>query len=166
LLEKLGVKAGAYYLMTLHRPYTVDEHVSLARIFTQLDALDLPVVFPVHPRTRKTILENRIPAGANLFLIDPVGYLEMLALEKNALKIITDSGGVQKEAYLLGIPCLTLRPETEWTETVASGWNLLVAPDDPDLALRIRGFAPGGERPAVFGDNVAEKMTEAIRNFI
>jgi UDP-N-acetylglucosamine 2-epimerase len=163
ILRKLDLRRNCYYLATLHRPYNVDEHVKLKRILANLDTLDAPVVFPVHPRTRKIIEENRLQANGNVSMVDPAGYLDMLVLEKNALKIITDSGGVQKEAYLLGIPCVTLRPETEWVETVDSGWNRLIDAEAPDFAERIVAFNPSGEREKLFGEHVAENMVGIMK---
>jgi UDP-N-acetylglucosamine 2-epimerase len=96
-------------------------------------------------------------------LIDPVGYLEILVLEENAEAIVTDSGGVQKEAYFAGRPCITLRTTTEWTETVEAGWNVLVGTDSAAIARAMRGFRPEGPRPELFGDgHAAERVVAAL----
>ena len=146
-----------YVLLTLHRAENVDDPVTLDRLAREL-RVDLPVVFPVHPRTRALLASGTVELPENVVTIDPVGYLEMVALERSAYAIATDSGGVQKEAYLAGVPCITLRTETEWLETVDAGWN------------RIAGFAAGAlaaaladvtfmrrdrPRPELFGDGHA-----------
>src|SRR5206468_7944032 len=120
-------------------------------------------VFPVHPRTRAALRAGGIRLGTNLRLVDPVGYLEMLVLEENAGAIITDSGGVQKEAYFAGRPCITLRDRTEWTETVDAGWNVLAGTDPAKVASAMRDFNPEGERPKLFGDgHAAERVVDAL----
>jgi UDP-GlcNAc3NAcA epimerase len=162
LLSKIGIEPGNYYLLTLHRPYNVDQGLELSKILTDLAGLDYPVIFPVHPRTVSMIERFSIKISRKIKLIEPVGYLDFIALQHHAAKIITDSGGVQKEAYLLGKPCITLRPETEWVETVTAGWNLLLNPATPDLAEKIIAFTPTGKAPAIFGQNVAEKMAKKI----
>jgi UDP-GlcNAc3NAcA epimerase len=120
------------------------------------------IIFPVHPRTRSVITDHKIEVPANITIIEPLGYLDFIYLQSHAEKIITDSGGIQKEAYILKKPCVTLRPETEWLETVESGWNLLLNPASdigPDV---IAQFTPPSEHPAIFGENVAEKMVAVI----
>ncbi len=133
ILKKLNLRSKEYLLLTIHRQENTDSPKNLKLILSALKQTKEKIVFPVHPRTKKTIrqLPNHLIAKlSNHFLfIDPVSYLDMLALEKNAQKILTDSGGVQKEAYWLGIPCITVRDETEWIETVESRWNILVGAD-------------------------------------
>jgi UDP-N-acetylglucosamine 2-epimerase len=134
VLEKIGSAAGEYYLATVHRAENTDDPNRLVSILSAFAALGERVIFPVHPRTRKKITDlvgtiHPLREAKNVQLIDPVGYLEMVALEKHARMILTDSGGVQKEAYWLGVPCVTLREETEWVETVSSGWNRLAGTD-------------------------------------
>jgi UDP-GlcNAc3NAcA epimerase len=124
-----GLTPRAYYLATIHRAENTDNAASLARIVAGLNQLDRPVVLPLHPRTRKRLQEFGIEPGGNVRVIEPVGYLDMLQLERSAACILTDSGGVQKEAYYLAVPCVTLRTETEWVETVAAGWNRLCTAD-------------------------------------
>lgn len=157
ILETARVEPGGYYLATIHRPYNTDHPVRLAALLSALGRLDAPVVFPIHPRTRARLgAGGAAPLPENLRLVEPVGYLDMLQLEQNARGIVTDSGGVQKEAYFLAVPCFTLRPETEWVETVASGWNTLVSDDPLDLPARIATWIrPAGVPPASFGDGQA-----------
>jgi UDP-N-acetylglucosamine 2-epimerase len=139
ILQTFDLLSKPYYLATVHRPYNTDDPQHLGQIISALQKLDHKVVFPVHPRTRQKLdgifASSDIPSDGNLVLMDPVGYLDMLVLEKNARKILTDSGGIQKEAFILGIPCITLRPETEWVETVDAGWNTVVG-TDTDLIVR------------------------------
>ena len=147
----------AYLLVTLHRAENVDDPNRLAGLLAMLD-LELPVIFPVHPRTRDAMLRGGVTLPDNVRAIEPVGYLAMIALEGRATAIATDSGGVQKEAYLAGVPCLTLRGETEWVETVEAGWNRIVGLDPAALraALRDERFMDRARpRPDLFGDGMA-----------
>ena len=135
VLERLGVRAGGYALATIHRAENTDDPARLERLVSALQevSLHLPVIFPVHPRTRSKL---HLPkASGDLRLLEPQGYLDMVLLEAGADVILTDSGGIQKEAYWLRIPCVTLRNETEWVETVQQGWNVL-AGAEPDLIVR------------------------------
>lgn len=167
IFKKLNVKQNRYYLLTLHRPYNVDNPENLSSIFKELGKLDQEVIFPVHPRTRKTIEQNSINFPDNFIIIKPVGYLDFVSLQAGCHKIITDSGGIQKEAYILKKPCITLRPETEWVETVSAGWNLLINPSqEKDYAQKIQAFIPPQPYESIFGENVAEKMVEIINNFV
>jgi UDP-GlcNAc3NAcA epimerase len=125
------------------------------------------VIFPVHPRTRAVLDRTRVSLPANVTVIDPVGYLAMIALEGAASAIATDSGGVQKEAYLAGVPCITLRTETEWVETVEAGWNRVVGDDPAGLreALDDAGFMhrDARTRPDLYGDgNAARRVVAAL----
>jgi UDP-GlcNAc3NAcA epimerase len=128
ILKTLGLESKAYYLATVHRAENTDSLSRLESILKALNSLKASVVFPVHPRTRKIITEHKMKAG-NVRMISPVSYLDMIQLEKHASVILTDSGGVQKEAFFFGVPCVTLRDETEWVETVESGMNVLAGSD-------------------------------------
>lgn len=163
ILERLGLVPGAYLLATIHRAGNTDVRENLSAIIAGLNAAGERVVFPLHPRTRHALAQWGIVPAENVLLIEPVGYLDMLALEKNARLILTDSGGVQKEAYWLGIPCITLREETEWVETVEAGWNILVGTSVERIVKAVHTFRPREERPALFGDGRAgEKIVEIL----
>jgi UDP-GlcNAc3NAcA epimerase len=129
LLRELGIEPSRYVLATIHREENTDNAARLAAILEALEehASDEPVVLPLHPRTRKRLIEYSL-APTKIRIIDPVGYLDMIELERNARIIATDSGGVQKEAYFLRVPCVTLRDETEWVELIEAGWNRLAPP--------------------------------------
>ncbi|MDX1576902.1 MAG: UDP-N-acetylglucosamine 2-epimerase (non-hydrolyzing) [Gemmatimonadota bacterium] len=167
ILEKLGLEPRGYSLATAHRAYTVDDRERLASLLGALDSLSRPVVMPLHPRTRNRMDAFGLPEPkGSLRLIDPVGYLDMLQLEANAHRILTDSGGIQKEAYWLEVPCITMRPETEWPETVEQGWNRLVDVD-PE-AIRAAAEAddwPEDPPPPLFGDGrAAARIVEQLED--
>jgi UDP-GlcNAc3NAcA epimerase len=130
-LERFQLESKGYYLLTLHRAENTDDPQSLHRILEAAESLDKPVLFPIHPRTRNILAKSGVRVGPNTLAAEPLGYLEMLAVEKHAAKILTDSGGVQKEALYLGVPCVTLRDRTEWPETVELGANR-IAGTSPD----------------------------------
>lgn len=126
LLPKWHVAPQKYILTTVHRPVNTDDRAAMDAIAQALNKIEMPIIFPAHPRTQACLHHYDIQLKNHVQLIEPVGYLDMLALQRAAYRIITDSGGIQKEAFLQGVPCLTLRDETEWVETVQSGWNVLV----------------------------------------
>lgn len=162
-LKETGLESKSYYLLTLHRAENTDDVERLRRILEALSASDAPVLFPVHPRTSNILTREGISLNGNLRLTNPQGYLEMLAFEKHALKIITDSGGVQKEAFYLGVPCITLRDCTEWVETVEAKANRLVEPK-PELIQEAlsekREFCWKDFRPYGDGNTAQRIVTE------
>jgi UDP-GlcNAc3NAcA epimerase len=162
-----GLLAGDYLLLTAHRAGNVDDPGRLAALVTLIEALPGPVLFPLHPRTRARLQEagllERLQRLAGLELCEPLGYLEFSALACQARAIVTDSGGVQKEAYLAGVPCVTLRANTEWVETVQTGWNTLVDLDARAALAALEREPPPGERPPLYGDgHAAERCVLAI----
>jgi UDP-N-acetylglucosamine 2-epimerase len=165
LLKDLNLRPGEYFLLTVHRGYNADEPDHLSHILAALPRLGYPVIFPVHPRTRKMIAQLNLPcplsaAGSRVIMLDPLGYFDMLVLEEHARAILTDSGGMQKEAYFLGVPCLTLRPETEWVETLSAGWNKLVGTDtDQIVEACSKVTTPTSEPERIFGQgDAAERI--------
>ena len=165
IIESLDLTPGSYYLATVHRPANTDDQLNLESIFNAFGSLDMNVVLPLHPRTRKALNEFNVPVPEGVRAIDPVGYLDMLILEKNARVIITDSGGIQKEAYFLGVPCVTLREETEWVETVETGWNRLVGADPEQIVTAVQNAAVQEDQPDLFGDGkAAEKIVDLIKS--
>ena len=138
ILGDMAIISKAYYLATIHRAETTDKSEELANILRAFVQIDIPIILPLHPRTRKAIdssemLTSLVQQASKLHIIESVSYMDMLVLEKHAIAILTDSGGVQKEAYFHRTPCITMRGETEWTETVEAGWNTLVGTDSEKI---------------------------------
>jgi UDP-N-acetylglucosamine 2-epimerase len=167
IISELKLKDIDYAVLTLHRPYNVDSIENLSLILNTIAKSKYKVVFPVHPRTKNILKQNNFKISDNIKLIDPLGYLDFIRLQNDSKCIITDSGGIQKEAYLLKKPCITVRPETEWVETVEAGWNILVGLDAEKLYNALNSFYPPNEQPSIFGEySCAEKMAEIIRSSI
>ena len=162
ILKNLKLKQKEYILLTLHRPYNVDNIHKLQNIFSALKQTKRFIVLPVHPRSRKMIESTNTIIPENISIIEPLGYLDFISLQKHSEKIITDSGGIQKEAYLNGIPCITIRPETEWIETVKAGWNVLVGDKKDQLIENCLHFKPSHNRPRYFGDGNSSKKIISI----
>ena len=156
VLARLGLAERGYVLATVHRAENTDDPTRLAAIWRALTELGETVAFPVHPRTRQKLdgIADRAAAD-NVRCVEPLGYLDMVRLSLSARLILTDSGGLQKEAYWLGVPCLTLRDETEWVETVEAGWNRVVGADTARIVGEARTFAPPPERPPLYGEGEA-----------
>jgi UDP-N-acetylglucosamine 2-epimerase (non-hydrolysing)/UDP-GlcNAc3NAcA epimerase len=163
IVADLGLDGGDYLVVTAHRAGNVDRPDRLERLVSLVEALPRPVVFPVHPRTRARLeAAGVLDRLDGVQLVAPLGYLDFLELARHARAILTDSGGVQKEAYLLGVPCVTLRDTTEWIETVDAGWNVLVDLDR-DAALEALGRTPPEERPELYGGGrAAERVRDAV----
>ena len=155
--------AKPYAVLTLHRAANTEPE-QLRRIVDEVNATGWTFVFPLHPRTRHVLDEHGIELGPTLQPVAPLGYLEMLALAAGALRVVTDSGGLQKEAYWLGIPCITLRPSTEWVDTVRLGANTLVDPADPrELATTLAQARFPADAPPLYGDgHAAERVAASL----
>jgi len=157
----LDIKGGDFVLCTIHRAENTDDFQRLKNIFQGLGDSNETIVLPLHPRTRGKIMEFGIAIPENVWVIDPVGYLEMVWLEANCWLVITDSGGVQKEAYFSGKPCMTIRDETEWVELVEHGWNKLVGTESARIIDGVRKAAKPQADSVLYGDG---KSAEAILN--
>ena len=161
ILEQLGLEPGGYVVATVHREANVFQP-RLGRIVEGLNRLDEPVIFPAHPRTRAALTSNTVLLGPGVRLLDPLGYLDFAALASQARVILTDSGGLQKEAYWYGVPCVTMRPSTEWVDTVRVGANVLVD-DDPDAIVgAVTAAAMPTERPPLYGDGHAASRVAGV----
>jgi UDP-N-acetylglucosamine 2-epimerase len=157
VLERLGLQRGRYAVATVHRQANVTEDERLRRIVEGLRRVEGPLVFPAHPRTRAALVR----LGLDLPTVPPLGYLDFAALTSGARVILTDSGGLQKEAYWCGVPCVTMRPSTEWVDTVAVGANVLVD-DDPDaIAAAAAAAQMPDDRPSLYGDGHASERVAA-----
>jgi len=164
ILSELCLTPDTYNLLTLHRPYNVDNPDKLLFILSELNKLDEQVIFPVHPRTLSILNQQRdnFFSLSNIRYINPQGYLDFVLLENHCKRILTDSGGIQKEAYVLKKPCVTLRTETEWVETVSEGWNLLLPPETESFHRQILTFQMPTSQNNVFGTDVAHKMRQLV----
>jgi UDP-N-acetylglucosamine 2-epimerase len=152
-LTRLDVTPRGYVAATVHRAENTDDETRLRSIIDGLSRLELPVVLPLHPRTRKRLDELAIAIPRTIRIVEPLGYLESIALLAGAACVATDSGGIQKEAYFLGVPCVTLRDETEWAETIGTGWNVLAGADADRIAAHVKAqMTPRGPRPPLYGD--------------
>jgi len=161
-----GLNAGGYVLVTIHRPRNTDTHEALLRICNILDRLatQVPVLWPVHPRARKQMEKFGLRLNG-VRTIDPVGFLDMIDLEKHASLILTDSGGVQKEAYFHRVPCVTARHETEWTELVTHGWNLILPPGDDSESIAaaiLKRVGRSGDDVHLYGSGKASQEIARI----
>ena len=164
ILNELNLKIKRYYLATIHRAENTDDFDRLKSIVAAFCEIE-HLVFPCHPRTEKSLkqfdLWNKLTRKVKV--IKPLGYLDMLMLERNANKILTDSGGVQKEAYIFKVPCITLRNTTEWVETVEDGWNVLTGSDKEKVIEMANNFEPEGEQRNIFGEgDASEKIIKII----
>jgi UDP-GlcNAc3NAcA epimerase len=166
ILERYAAEPGGYLLATAHRAGTVDDPARLRRLVDLLRAVPAPVILPLHPRTRARLedagLLDTLTSGGRVRLAPPLGYLDFTALLLSARAVLTDSGGVQKEAYLAAVPCVTLRDRTEWVETVEAGWNTLVDLDSDAAVAALEREAPVGH-PPLYGDgHAARRVVDAL----
>lgn len=163
ILSKLKLKPKSYILFTLHRPANVNNHEKLKEIIEALEKSSDRIIFPVHPRTKVELKKFKKIKLNNIILTKPVGYLDMLILEMNAKKIVTDSGGIQKEAYWSKVPCITLLESTGWIETVKDKWNILVGNNKGKIIQAIKNFNPKGPQHKHYGDGKsAEKIVRIL----
>lgn len=163
IVESLNLTPNEYILSTIHRAENTNSIERLKNIIEALNESEKTIVLPLHPRTRKYVENYGLKFNDNIKLIEPIGYLDMIALEASAQKIVTDSGGVQKEAFFMKKPCITMRNETEWVETVENGWNVIVGTDKEKILHSILNFYPTREQEEIFGDGkAAEKILDII----
>jgi len=167
ILEKLGI-SGEYVLSTIHRAENTDDPNKIGAILDAMVKCGRQVILPLHPRTKNALEksgEKKKLDGSKVRIVEPVGYVDMTALMLGASKILTDSGGVQKEAYILGKPCITMRDSTEWTETIKEGWNVLVGSDAEKIADAIENFNPKGRRKDLFPCGAGKKIMKVLDGF-
>lgn len=165
ILSRLDLVEKQYLLATIHRAENTDSPKCLLEILTAFNEIETKIIFPVHPRTKKAMKELGWSPASNVTLIDPVGYLDMIALEKSARMILTDSGGVQKEAYWLSVPCITMREESEWVETIEAGWNILTGADKNKITDAVHSCCYPEAHPQLYGDGqAADQIIKILLN--
>lgn len=157
IMKEMKISKKNYILLTIHRAKNTENSDDISNILDILSDTGENIIFPVHPRTKKVLDQKKINGYLNIKFIKPVSYFDMIVLENNASKIITDSGGVQKEAYFAKTPCITLREETEWVETVNDRWNILVGSERSRIIRAIKSFNPRGRQERNYGDGNATK---------
>jgi UDP-N-acetylglucosamine 2-epimerase len=168
LFAQTGLKAGeGFALATIHRASNTDDRARLTDIVNAFNTLDLPVVLPVHPRLKKMLAEFGLSFSGNVRPVDPLGFVDMVALLDACRMVITDSGGLQKEAYMLRRPCVTVRDTTEWIETVNSGWNRLTEPGDFRAAAEAAAAPPPADHPDFYGaSGVCDRIVDALEELL
>lgn len=169
ILQLLGIQEKKYQLLTCHRPSNTDIGENLIAILNAVSASGELTIFPVHPRTMACLKEYELDKNMpkNIIMTKPLGHMDTIWLIANAKRILTDSGGMQKEAYVLGTPCLTLRETTEWVETVRAGWNMLVGANSEKIEKAIANFSPPKDHPDLFGPVGANvRMVAVIDEFL
>lgn len=166
IIGKLGIEKGKYLVITLHRPSNTDSKVNMTSIISALCKLNKIIIFPMHPRTENCICEYGLSLPQNVKLIKPIGYLDMLTLISNAEKILTDSGGMQKEAYILGVPCITLRENTEWIETLENGWNILSGANKNSILEAESRVFPTDHKEIFGGPGASKRITDILRDIV
>lgn len=163
ILESLDIEPGSYVLATVHRAENTDSVERLAGILAGFSLIDEVIVLPLHPRTKGKMATFNLEMPSNVRVVEPLGFRAMLQLERHARCVITDSGGVQKEAFFMRKPCVTLRDETEWIELVDAGWNTLVGTNPDRIANAVRGAAPLESWPDLYGDgHASEKIVAKV----
>lgn len=163
IMEKLSLSQEEFILTTIHRAENTNDINRLRNIIEALNESGQKIILPLHPRTKKYMDDYGLNFSDNIKIIEPVGYLDMISLEMHCKKIVTDSGGVQKEAFFMNKPCITMRDETEWVETVENGWNIIAGTDKAKILDGIVNFIPNKAQTNIFGDgHAAEKILEII----
>lgn len=166
ILRKFNVLPNEYILATIHRAENTNSIERLKNIFEALNESNEKIILPIHPRTMKFIEIYGIKLNNNIVVTEPVGFLDMIQLELNCTKILTDSGGIQKEAFFMSKPCITMRDETEWVETVENGWNVLVGADKGKIISNLKTFNPTNAKLNYFGDgHAASKIVDLINDY-
>jgi len=169
ILNKYSLEPGRYVLSTIHRQENADFREKMAEIIGAMIDYDGRIILPLHPRTMKNLaawgMIDRLRSAANVTVTEPLGFLEFASLEKNAKAILTDSGGIQKEAYFYNVRCITTRDETEWTETLEGGWNVLVKADRNEILKALTSPVPTSVKGSPYGDeNVSKNIVKILEN--
>lgn len=162
ILERLQLHARSYCVATIHRASNTDDERTFARLVEGLRGVDLPVVFPVHPRTRAIAQRMGVGEGDNIIPCEPLPYVEMIGLVSRSVTVFTDSGGLQKEAFVLKVPCVTLREETEWIETLEDGWNVLAGSDPQKIAAASKRLTPARQGSPYGDGSAARSIVDAL----
>jgi UDP-N-acetylglucosamine 2-epimerase len=167
ILDKWHLSSHNYYYATIHRASNTDNEDQLLNIIKAFSGLDKKVLFPIHPRTKKMIKKYKIKLGQNIIALDPAGYLDSIMFIKNAKAVLTDSGGMQKEAFYLKTPCITIRTETEWPETIEQGWNQLVDSDEQAIIKAVNEIVIPKTHTPVYGDGkTAMRIKQILSDYL